>query len=439
MRLLPVFIRTRLEGRKELHEVINNTGWMMGDQIIRQGVGLIIGIWLARYLGPQLYGEFSFAFAVVTICSPLATLALSVVALRRMVKEPTQKDEIIGSAFLLMIIGGAFAFIVAMTSVFIARPNDQLAHWLVGILSAGYIFQTFSVIEIWFSSQVQWKYVVFGKTSAFLIISLIKAYLIYLGAPLIAFAWVGLAEIVCDAIGLTVVYRLKVGSMLKWTFNWCTARIFLRDCWPILSVTILNMVHLRIDQVMLGNMVGSGELGKYSVAVRITESWFFIPLIICSSSLPSFLKSEKNYPIVFNAHMQRLYNIMVFVAYSFALPIAFFSKEIIHLLFSDSYLGAGPLLAVLIWTGVFGSLAAARNTLIFSKNWNKINLLSMSMGCLLNVILNILLITKYGAMGAVISTLISYWFTVHVTCFIFKPLRETGWMITKAMLLPKVW
>ena len=75
-----------------------------------------------------------------------------------------------------------------------------------------------------------------------------------------------------------------------------------------------------------------------------------------------------------------------------AVPVAFFSKEIIQVLFSSAYADAGPLLAILIWTGVFTSLGAARNVFIVSKNWTRVNLISIALGCALNILLNYVLI-----------------------------------------------
>jgi O-antigen/teichoic acid export membrane protein len=213
----------------------------------------------------------------------------------------------------------------------------------------------------------------------------------------------------------------------------------LRDSWPLVFSALLTMVYLRIDQVMLGNMAGSRELGNYSVAVQISEVWYFIPLVIVSSSFPAFVKVETVSEELFYAHMQKLYNVMVLYSYMVALPVSFFSREIIGILFSSAYMDAGPLLTILVWTGVFTSLGAARNVLILAKNWTRLNLVSVALGSAMNVLLNILLIPKYGAMGAVAATFVSYWFAVHGACFLIQPLRKTGWMMTKAMLYPKFW
>ena len=326
-----------------------------------------------------------------------------------------------------------------MAAILLSRPDDRLVQWLVGIIAASIIVQAFIAIEFWFESQMQWKYTVYGKTSAFLLVNVIKIGLILLEAPLIAFAWVALAEAVLGSIGLLVVYRLRGFSIKAWLFRLPLAKSLLRDSWPLVFSTMLAMIYLRIDQIMIGNMIGSEELGVYSVAVRIAEAWYFIPMVISSSVFPAIVKTEAYSEQLFYSQMQKLYNWMAFLAYGVALPVSYFAEEIIHLLFSSAYASAAPLLAVLIWAGMFTSLGAARNVFIVSKNWTRVNLVSIALGTVLNVLLNYMLIPHYGAMGAVAATFISYWFALHGTCFLLKPLRKTGWMMTRAMIFPKVW
>jgi O-antigen/teichoic acid export membrane protein len=436
---LPGFIGRRIEANPQLRDIIGNTGWMMGDRIVRAGVGLLVGIWLARYLGPELFGHFSYAFAFAMIFAPLAMLALDEIAIRRLVEDPSCRDEVLGTSFALMAAAGIVAFLVAMMVIYLVRPGDSLAHWLVGIMVAGAIAQSLIAIEFWFESQLQWKFTVYAKNSVFLFMSLIKVGLILLQAPLVAFAWAGLAETVIGGVGLLIVYRLNGFRIGAWRFRRSLAGSLLKDSWPLIFSSLMIMIYLRIDQIMLGNMAGSQALGIYSAAVRISEAWFFIPIAICSSVFPAVMKAMSSSEELYYEHLQKLYNLMVVITYLIAIPVTFFSGEIINVLFASGYAPAGPLLTILIWTGLFTSLGAARNIFIISKNWTRINLISTSLGCITNILLNYFLIPRYGAMGAVIATFISYWFAVHGTCLLIRPLRRTGWMMTKAIFYPKIW
>jgi O-antigen/teichoic acid export membrane protein len=438
-RFLPEFVRRKIEGRHVLQKVIGNTGWMMGDQVLRMGVGLLVGVWVARYLGPELYGQFSYAIAFAMLFSPLAMLGLDGIVIRNFARNPSSRDELLGTSFPLMIAGGLAVFALAMAGIFIIRPADALAHWLVGITIAGAIFHAFNAIEFWFDSQLQWKFTFMGKIPPFLLVSLAKIGLIVVHAPLVAFAWAGLAEVAMGAAGLVLAYRANGHRLKAWRFNRATAGTLLKDSWPLMFSMVMTMIYLRIDQVMLGDMAGSGELGVYSVAVRLTEIWVFIPTAICSSVLPAIVEAETVSAELFYEQLQKLYKLMALVAYVVAIPVMFLSGWLVETLFGSAYAKAGPLLAVLIWTGLFTNLGTARTVFMISKNWTRVYFICMILGGIVNILLNYLLIPVYGAKGAVIATCLSYWFAVHGTCFLIRPLRETGWMLTKAIVYPKVW
>ena len=436
---LPGFIQDQLKGRHALQKVIGNTGWLVSDRIMRMGVGLLVSVWLARYLGPGQYGLLSYAMAFVMLFSSVAMLGLDEIGVREMVRDPSRRDDILGTSFFLMLCSGAVVFGLAMGTILLLRPADSVSRWLVGILAAGIILQAFDAIDFWFQAQVQSKYTVIAKGVAYLVLSAFKIILILLEAPLVAFAWAGLAELAVGAAGLVIVYQVRGHRVKAWHAGVATARKLLKDSWPLIFSAIVTMVYLRIDQVMLGEMVGSEEVGVYAAAVRIAEAWYFIPVAVCSSVFPGIVEAGTVSEELLYEQLQKLYNLMAFFGYAVAIPLTFLSGWLVELLFGAAYAKAGPLLAVLIWAGLFINLVTAKNIFLISRNWNRLHLVSMSLGCLMNVVLNYFLIPVYGAMGAVFASLASYWLAAHGACFLFSPLRRTGWMLTKAMVYPKIW
>ena len=275
IRLLPAFVRAKIEGRQNLQDVISNTGWQFADNILRMGVGLFIGIWVARYLGPEKYGMLSYALALVSLFSPLAALGLEDIVVRDIVRHPACKEETLGTAFVLKLIGSFLSIVAVMITVFMLRPGDSLSHWLVGIIAAGSIIQAFNITECWFNSQIQAKYIVFAKNTAFILCSVIKIALIMTGASVIAFAVVFTIEVGIGSLGLIVAYKLKGGSFKEWRVTLERAGSLLRDSWPLFFSIISIVIYQRIDQVMLQEMVGSEEVGIYSVAVTLVAAWYF--------------------------------------------------------------------------------------------------------------------------------------------------------------------
>ncbi|MFH1021396.1 MAG: flippase [Pseudomonadota bacterium] len=439
VRFLPRPVRAQIEGRAYLQNVVANTGWQFADNIVRMGVGLAVGIWLARYLGPERYGLLSYALAFAALFSPLVSLGLEDIVVRNLVRDPAAKEETLGTSLVLKLSGGLLGFVAAIGTIFFLRPDDGLSQGLVAIIVAGTVFQGVNTIECWFNSQVQAKYVVFAKSAAFLLCSAIKIGLILTSAPVLAFAWVISLEIVAGSVGLFIVY-ISLGNRIQdWRFGLGRAISLLKDGWPLLFSGVFVMVYMRIDQVMLGQMVGSEEVGIYSVAVRLTDVWLFIPQMIFMSVFPAVVEARMTDETMLYDRLQKLYNLMALTAYAVAVPVTLFSNLLVGSLFGETYARAGLMLAVLIWANLFSSFEIARSSFLTSMNWTRIQLVTLILGGVLNIALNLLLIPRYGGMGAVVASLISYWFACHGSCFLFKPLFRTGIMLTKAMLYPKIW
>jgi O-antigen/teichoic acid export membrane protein len=186
-------------------------------------------------------------------------------------------------------------------------------------------------------------------------------------------------------------------------------------------------------------MAGGTEVGIYSVAVRLAEIWYFIPMAIFWSVYPSIVEAKAVSDQLFYERMQQLYSLMVLLGYVVAVPVALVAQWLVPTMFGEAYVRGGLMLAVLVWSNIFYSLEVARSSFLTVMHSTRIYLLTVSLGCVLNVFLNFWLIPLYGGMGAAVASLVAYWFAVHGSCFLFRPLFRTGAMITRAMFYPKVW
>jgi polysaccharide transporter, PST family len=193
-KFLPGFLRAKLDSRYMLQAILGNSCWLLADKVVRMGVGLVVGVWIARYLGPEHFGQLSYAIAFVSLFSAIATLGLDGIVVRELVCNSEQKDEILGCAFTLKLIGGGVAFLIVLVAIWLVRPVDTRIHWMVGIIAAGMIFQAFDTADLWFQAQVQSKLTVLAKNAAFLVLAAVKVWLILIQADVTAFAWAATVE-----------------------------------------------------------------------------------------------------------------------------------------------------------------------------------------------------------------------------------------------------
>ena len=414
VRIMPAFLREHIESRRYLRNVLGNMGWLFADRIIRMGVTLLVGVWVARYLGPEKFGMLNFAYAFVLLFSSVSSMGLESVAVRDLASDPLRKNEILGTVFALKIAGGVLALLLTVVAVILVRKEDPLTRWLVGIIAVGGIFQAFDAIDFWFQSQILSKYTVVAKSTAFLLVSLIKIGLILAKASIIAFAMAGTLEIVLGSAFLVVAYRKNGFGVSEWRIQPKTAFAMLKDSSPLLFSGIFVMLYIRIDQVMIGEMLGSSAVGVYSAAVSLTEVWYFIPMAITSSVLPAIVDAKKMDEIIYYERLKKLFLVMFWISLVGPLLITLFSWEIVQLVFGIPYTGAASPLSIQCWAGLFIFSGLVSNQWYLVENLNRYTLYRHITGAIVNVLGNLVLIPRYGIDGAAIATLLTQFFASYL-------------------------
>jgi len=435
VRYLPEFMRHSVEGRNNLQKLIGNTGWLFADRILRLGVGLWVGIWTARYLGPEQFGLFNYSIAFVALFSVFATLGLDGIVIRELVENPGRKDEILGTVFTLKLAGGCVTLAAAEAFIYLLRPNDSTAHLLVSIIAAGTLFQSFDAIDFWFQSRVESRFAVYAKSSAFLAVSVLKIVLIVNHASLVAFAWAGSLEILLGSIGLVLSYRRHGQQLSAWRIDGKRIAEMLKAAWPLTLSGVAVIIYMKIDQVMLGEMLDDTAVGIYSAAVRISEVLYFIPVSIVASVTPALIAAKRTGIDLYRRRVFQLFRMMSVIALLIAVPMTFASDYAVRALYRSQYEGAGPILAVHIWAALFVFLGVAQGPWTINEGLTRLALFRTVSGAVVNVLLNLLLIPRYGPIGAAIATTASYALSAVLLNAVSGRTREIFWLQLKSILV----
>lgn len=390
-----------------LRRILENMSWLMVDRVVRMGMGLFVGVWVARYLGPVQFGGLNFAVAFVGLFGTMTSLGLDGIVMREVLHKPEDTAEILGTTMALRSVGGILGVGVSIAAIRLMQPNDRQTLLLVSIYSITLVFQAFDTIDSYFQSQVRSKITVWAKNAAFLVFAGVRVALIYAKAPLWAFVVAMTAEVALGAAGLLIGYRLAGGRILLWRSSKERAIRLLQQSWPVIFSSVAIMIYMRLDMVMLKMMQGDFAVGLYSAATRVSEVWYFIPMAIVSSVSPAIMRVKDN-PDLFYARLRSLFSLMTLTACGISCVIAPASHLIIRLLYSTSFAGAAPVLAVHIWASVFVFLGCAQYPWDLSKNLLKLSLYRTVAGAVINIALNLVLIPKYSAMGAAIATVVAY-------------------------------
>lgn len=412
-----------------------NTTWLFVEQGLRILSGLFVGVWVARYLGPNQFGIFSYAFAFTSIFSGLAKLGLDEIMVRELVNHPERRDKYLGTAFWLKIFG-AFLVMGIMASIVPFTSNDAKTNLFIFIIASSLVFQSFELVDFYFQSQVLARIISICKIIQLILSSLIKIYLILIKADLIWFVLATSFDAISLAVSYFIAYRLRKNPVFFYQFNFKIAKKLLNDSWPLIFSSIVVSIYMRIDQIMIKEILGEYQVGIYSVAVRLSEAFYFIPMLITSSLFPAILNVKKQSEALYKLRLQKLYTFMVWFAIAIALPLTFFSNTLIIVFFGRAYIAAGQVLMINVWASIFVFLGVSFSKYLLAENLTKISFQRTFIGAISNVLLNLWLIPTYGISGAAVATL-SAQFIANFGYDIFdKRLHQQLIMKSKAILMP---
>ena len=411
-----------------------NTSWLFAEKFLRMVVGLFIGVWVARYLGPDKFGLLSFAHSFVGLFTIFATLGLDEIVVRELVKDESRRDSLVGTTFWLKLFG-AFLVLLVLAFAINFTSNDVDTHILVFIIASATIFQSFNIVDFYFQSKILGKFVAYANFISLFISSILKIALILSHASLLAFAWVVLFDSFVLACGFIYFFLKHSTFRIKYLiFYKSTAIDLLKDSWPLIFSGGVLMIQARIDQVMIKEMLGSLEVGYYSVAMRLIEAFAFIPMLLKSSLYPSIISAKNRSKALYQDRLLNFYRLNFLFFLVIAIPIFIFADPIIVLLFGIEYQPAGVLLALLSIRLFFANMGVARGTYIVTENLMKFSMLTMILGTIVNIYLNYVLIPNYGARGAIVATIVSFFTTIYLVDIFYSKTRHNVILQVKSII-----
>ncbi len=409
----------------------------MGEKVLRLLIALSVGVWVTRYLGPEQFGILSYAQSFVGIFAALSSLGLNDIIIRELVKNQDKRNLILGSSFGLQTLGSTIIMLLLTISIYY-NDNEPLTNRIIIILGLLTFINSFNVIASYFHSQVKSKFYAMAGLVGVIISALLKVYLILGNFSLIYFVYVLAFDVIFLVSGIIWFYSKSGESLLRWKFSWSIAKDLLKDAWPLILSGIIISIYMKIDQVMIKEFLGNGEVGQYSAAVRLSEAWYFIPTIICSSLFPAIINAKLKDDTLYMDRLQRLYNLMVVLGAVIILPVLTLSDWMIQLLYGEAFQRSAGVLDIHILGSVFVFLGVANQKWFISENYQAYNIICLGAGMLVNIVLNVIMIPKMGIMGAAYATLISQFVASVLAPAFFKKTRNSFYMMLRALFFVQV-
>lgn len=414
--------------------LLKSAGWLMARQIITIFNSLVLGIVLARHLGPENFGVLNYAISLVVIVMPLTTLGMRNLALREYATRPEDTERILGT-ITAMRFGGTLAALAVMYIISTRFPieHDNIV-LLCMLLGVALLFQTVDTIKEQFIALQNPRIFVIVEVCVLLTFTLLKLLMVLMDSPVDAFIIAAGGEIVAQGIATGLAYYMRTGKPPRLRVDRGLMRSYAGSALPLLLGSISTVIYLKVDILFLANMVGKEATGQYAVATRLSEAWYILPSTLAVAAFPRMMELRSVAPEHYQRRMQEAMDTFAAFGTLIAFTSFFWAAPLIRLLFGSEYLPATSLLQIQVWVGVVFATRQLIHKYLLAEGLYWSSALINLTGAVSNVILNLMLIPRFGAEGAAWATLISYTLAPLLLAPLIPSLRPVAKMQFRSIL-----
>ena len=387
-------------------KIIKNTFVLSISQIISLIIGFIYFVYMARYLGVQNFGIFSFAIAFSGLFSIFTDIGLYQLTVREVARNNKLVGRYLGNAIPLKLALAIITFsVVALTINLLDYPHQTII--VVYLITLSVIFRSFSnTFYSIFAAHEMMEYQAIGQ--------ILNSFLLFFGVFIVIYkeydilALATLYLIVSIIIlGYSVIITTWKFTQTKIEFDWIFLKSMIKEALPFGFTGVFIAIFYQIDSVMLSIMDGDAAVGVYNAAYRLVFVILIIRTTIHASIFPLLARAyiEKS-KIQFELISYYLFKYLFLIIFPISVGTTILANRFILLIYGTEYIGSIIALQILIWSNVIIFLNSyprlfevANRQIIFTK--------ITAIGALLNIILNYFMIPIWSYIGASIATVVT--------------------------------
>jgi len=384
---------------KTKQEIFSNVLWAILGKLINLVSNFLIGVLIARYLGPSQFGLMNFVISFVAIFSVISNFGFENIEIRELSKPKENKARILGTAFILRISSSIIAFVFICITLFLYETGI-ITKTLILVYSLTLFSSSFNVIRNYFTSTLKNKYIIKSEIVRMVLATIIKVYLLWFDYPLIYFIIVMTVEPFIVVCGYLISYIKKVDTIKKWHFNKVTASYLLKQSFPLFLTGSAVLLYNKVDQLMISEIIDNESLGYFSVASRFVDIIIILPMIMVQTLTPIMVRIREASIEKYEVKKVQFISIIVWGTILITLMFSLLAHWVIYFTYGVEYLNSVPVLKVIIWKSVGMALASTTGQLIIMEKIHKWAFIRNLIALIVCVGLNLIVIPKYGIIGA---------------------------------------
>lgn len=412
----------RFFGHAEFKKYFFNTGWMFATQGVRLVLGLFVGLALARYFGPELYGSYSYVILIVSVVSSLVRFGTEDQLVRDIILDEKSIANQLNDAFILRLSLALCS--IAGIGIFMIFSEENQTLLYVFLCSFGVIFQSIEVIDLYYRAKVQVKVSSIFRIFQILLSSGLKILMIFMGMEIEWFFYLFIFDCATYSIPLYILYCRKQADFVFLCPDLKRIRKLAVISFPLMVSTTAAILFTKLDQMLIAELLGAKAAGYYIAASKIVELASLVPSMILMSVYTAILNSKNSDRELYRHRFESASRLLIALSLVCSLFLYYLSPQIIKIAYSSTYAESADILMH------FSILLIPITIMFINLKWfvsegkNGIVMYKTICAMILNLILCIILVPRFQYAGGIWSSFVAYIFSFYIVDIFFKETRE---------------
>lgn len=400
-----------------------NAIWAVMSKLF-SGLKLVaVGVIVARSLGPEDFGAFNYAISFVTLLAVIAEFRLHNILIREISEEKESSAIILGSAFYSCLFLSILGYL-CLSLLTVMFEEDKRLQMLILVFGVSYFFQTLRFLRAFFIAKLKNNYIFFIEIGAAVLVVLLAFLMAFFELSILYFILLRVFDVFFISSLLIVLYQIIYKGASDWRFNKIVSKRILKSSSPLVISSLALVIFQQFDKIMIKQLLNEYSVGQYSASVSIISLIAFIPVVLTEAISPYLIKTKMGKGVAFYKRDTQLFSdYIIWGSALVCLCIMLFSSTIITLVYGEEYLEAIAVMKVFAWQGVLIAMGSMAAQIMIIDDTHQIAYLKSISGGILNIVLNLIWIPKYGIMGAVYASLAAYGMSSFLAHFIIKRYR----------------
>jgi PST family polysaccharide transporter len=374
----------------------------MLEKTIRFAGAFLVGAWVARYLGPERYGTFAYATALIATLGFMASWGIESLVIRDLVQEPRRQQQIVSTYFLVRICGAIFVPGIAVAFLLWSHPGESELLLVSIVLSVAMLLSSMDVADCWLQAQQRSSATSLIRLVGFLIGAVAKCVLVLVGAPLVWFAATNALE--STVIAVAYWFLLRKGGVTvalgNWDFNELKRLVLDGKTMMLSGLTVV--IYSRLDVLAIGSLISKQALGPYAMAASMCGAWNMVGMSVAQAWAPHISAARASDAANYIRVLRRFLLACLMMSVTGSLAIAGMSTVIFDQLLGPAYSAGGKILSILVWSSVPVFLGMATSQIIVNDKLYWVSLFRTSLGMLISLALVAPAALRFGVNGVAV-------------------------------------